>query len=474
MAMPGQTESPLISFRHFSYTYPEAPAPVLRDVTLELPVGSCTLVMGPSGAGKSTLLRSLNGLVPHFSGGTVAGQVRVAGLNPVALGPQRMSHVVGFVFQDPEAQFVAARVEDEIALGLENAAVPRAEMHARVEQVLTWLDLLPLRQRKLTSLSGGEQQRVAIAASLALNPQILVLDEPTSQLDAESAASLLQLLARLRAQLRLTVVLVEHRLERVLPFCSHGIFLPDAGAPVLSGPPEPLLARVGIRPGHLDLPLAQAASSTTTVIDVTGLTVGYGDEPVLRELSLQLRAGEIVALRGRNGAGKTTLLKTLVGLLKPTQGRITVLGEDIRGRSVADICRNVAYLPQWPDALLFADSVIEELWVTLRNHHLDDRPPVAPPELLARLGIADKAASYPRDLSVGERQRVALGAVLVTRPAVLLLDEPTRGLDYEAKRQLGLLLRSWRDAGMAILIATHDVPLVRALADREIWLCAGT
>ena len=470
MAMPAAATAPLISWRNFSYTYPEAAAPVLRELTLALPAGSCTLVMGPSGAGKSTLLRTLNGLVPHFSGGTLAGQVRVAGRDPVSLGPQRMSRMVGFVFQDPEAQFITEVVEDEIALGLENAALPRAEMHARVEQVLTWLELRPLRRRRLATLSGGEQQRVAIAAALALRPRVLALDEPTSQLDAETAASLLRLLSRLRAQLDLTVVLVEHRLERVLPFCTHGVFLPAPGEPVLFGPSEAVLARAGIQPGQLGLPPAQRKRAAAPVIVAQGVTLGYHRAPVLRDVTLQVRAGEIVALMGRNGVGKTTLLKSLVGLLPPLDGRIAIAGADIAGRPVAEICRQVAYLPQAPDTLLFADTVREELAVTLRNHHLEEHPPVAPCVLLSRLGLADKAACYPRDLSVGERQLVALGAVLVTRPAALLLDEPTRGLDYQAKRRLGELLRSWRDAGMAILLATHDAPLVRSLADRVVRL----
>ncbi|MGD2178216.1 MAG: ABC transporter ATP-binding protein, partial [Anaerolineae bacterium] len=225
-----------IHFDHLTYAYPGASDPALQDVTLSIQEGEFVLVAGASGAGKSTLLRCLNGLVPHFTGGTVGGRVCVAGHNPVDEGPHRFSQVIGFVFQDPEAQFVVDRVEDEIAFALENAAVPPAEMRLRVEEALHLLELAPLRSRRLDTLSGGEKQKVAIAAALALRPRILALDEPTSQLDPQSAEEVLQALVRLNQDLGLTIVLAEHRLERVLPYVDRLIYLsyPDHG--VLSGP----------------------------------------------------------------------------------------------------------------------------------------------------------------------------------------------------------------------------------------------
>ncbi|MGD8245642.1 MAG: ABC transporter ATP-binding protein, partial [Anaerolineae bacterium] len=229
------TSDSAIHFDHLTYSYPGASDPALRDVTLDVQEGEFVLVAGPSGAGKSTLLRCLNGLVPHFTGGTVGGRVSVAGRNPVAEGPQTLSQVVGFVFQDPEAQFVVDRVEDELAFALENAAVPPCEMRLRVEEVLNLLDLAPLRDRPLETLSGGEKQKVAIAAALALRPRILALDEPTSQLDPQSAEEVLQALVRLNQDLGLTVVLAEHRLERVLPYVDRLIHLSSPDRGVLSG-----------------------------------------------------------------------------------------------------------------------------------------------------------------------------------------------------------------------------------------------
>ncbi|MBX7215300.1 MAG: energy-coupling factor ABC transporter ATP-binding protein, partial [Thermoflexales bacterium] len=225
----------MIVFERFSFTYPDATAPALREVSLTLPAGSFTLVAGPSGGGKSTLLRALNGLVPHFSGGHASGRVRVDGLDPVSVGPVGMAARVGFVFQDPEAQFVTGQVEDEIAFALENAGLPRPEMAARIEAVLSALGLTALRGREIATLSGGQMQRVAIASALVLRPGILVLDEPTSQLDPAAAEETLEAVLALRERFALTVVLAEHRLERVLPFATH-LLLVEGGRARLGAP----------------------------------------------------------------------------------------------------------------------------------------------------------------------------------------------------------------------------------------------
>lgn len=497
----------MIEFNHVSYTYPDAARPALHDISFQLQAGEFVLLAGRSGAGKSTLLRCLNGLAPHFSGGTLAGTITVNGFNPVLAGPQLMSRHVGFVFQDPESQFVLDHVEDELAFALENAAMPAVEMRVRVEEVLDLLDLAPLRERRLETLSGGERQRVAIAAALAFRPQVLVLDEPTSQLDPQSAEEVLHALARLNSDLGLTVILAEHRLERVLPFVDRLLYLPGDKAPVQIGPPREVLARIDLVPPLValarrlkwePLPLtikeglrfsrngpgipaptppnvAGEPPPAEPYLQVQRLEVAYAGRPVLRNVSLTVSPGEIVTLMGRNGAGKSTLLKCITGLVRPNRGRIQVAGQDVTTAEVAQICRHVGYLPQDPNALLFAETVQEELLLTLRNHQ-----PAGPANgrlfsetLLARLGLSAKSKAYPRDLSAGERQRVALGAVTVTRPGALLLDEPTRGLDYLAKQQLIELLQQWREEGMAILLVTHDVELAAALANRVILLSQG-
>jgi len=497
----------MIEFDRVSYTYPGATQPALYDVSLTLPAGEFVVVAGASGTGKSTLLRCLNGLVPHFSGGTLRGSVRVFGLDPVQATPQVMSRHVGFVFQDPEAQFVMDRVEDEIAFALENAAMPPQEMRVRVEETLDLLDLAPLRDRPLETLSGGERQRVAIAAALALRPRLLVLDEPTSQLDPQSAEDVLNALVRLNADLGLTVILAEHRLERVLAYADQLLFLPGPEgsprqAPILGDPREVLLHMAGTPPlvrlaRQLDwspLPLtvkeglrfsrklptptaakpaaqASPAREASPLVAARQVEARYGDTAAVRRVEFALRPGEIVVVMGRNGSGKTTLLKLLVGLVRPAAGHVLVQGRDSAHMDVAEICRTVGYLPQDPNSLLFADTVADELGITLRNHGMETAD--APRGLLADLGLGHLAGAYPRDLSVGERQRAALAAVTVVQPAALLLDEPTRGLDYGAKAQLTELLTRWRAAGMGIAVVTHDVELAAAIADRVVLMSQG-
>jgi energy-coupling factor transport system ATP-binding protein len=308
---------------------------------------------------------------------------------------------------------------------------------------------------------------------------------------------------RLNADLGLTIVLVEHRLERVLPFVDDLVYLSEDGRVMAHGAPRDVLQHLDSAPplvtlgkalGWDPLPLtikeghrfkgqlarresARVEPSTParngSYLQVRDIEVGYNGHPVLRGVTLDVWPGEIVTLMGRNGSGKTTLLKSIVGLLSPRRGQLVVAGQKVAEQDVAEVCRQVGYLPQDPNALLFADDVREELRITLRNHGMEEDPPIPPAVLLERLRLSGKAGAYPRDLSAGERQRVALGAVTVTRPSALLLDEPTRGLDYAAKEELVALLREWRDEGMAILLVTHDVELAAAAADRVVLMSQG-
>ncbi len=494
-----------IDITALSYTYPQRAAPALETVDLHIAAGEFVLLAGPSGSGKSTLLRCINGLVPHFTGGDIRGRIRVDGLDAIMAGPRVLSRHAGFVLQNPEAQAVLDRVEAEIAFALENTAVPPQEMRVRVEEVLDLLDLTPLRDRPLSTLSGGERQRVAIAAALALRPGILLLDEPTSQLDPQSADDVLRALVRLNEDLGLTILLAEHRMERVLRYTDRIVYLENGrvsvDAPVhaaieqlpqlpplarlgraLSWQPLPLTVKEGRRfaavldvpttepdgrappPGTLDSPAAR-------LLEVDGLQFRYDGTPALNGVSLAVRAGEAVALMGRNGSGKSTLLRCVMGLLAAEKGTVLVNGRGTARRDVAEIAREVAYLPQNPDDLLFAETVSDELDVTLRNHGLERLNGVA--ALLGRLGLTAVADAYPRDLSVGQRQRVALGAVTITQPHILLLDEPTRGLDYASKQALVELWRGWLAQGMALLIVTHDVELAAQIANRVVILSQG-
>jgi energy-coupling factor transport system ATP-binding protein len=489
---------PRIVFDHVTFAYPEARTPVLRDVSLALPPGAFVLVTGPSGSGKSTLLRCINGLVPHGSGGTVAGNVRVGAIDALRAGPQEMANRVGLVVQSPEAGFVADRVEDEVAFALENAGIPPEDIGARVDEALAITGAAHLRERALATLSGGELQRVAVAAALALRPPVLLLDEPLSQLDPRGDDDVVAFLQELHAQ-GITVIVAEHRLERLLPCATQVVYLPGDGA-LWDDAPAAAAARIPLPPpvvelgrelGWEPLPLSveealdhaspgahyvaritlPASCIPSPLLRASALTFTYDGSAALDGVDLTVGRGELVALVGPNGAGKTTLLRAITGLLKPQAGHVWLGDEEITSWDVAKRCLQIGYLPQEPDLLLFAESVTKELRITLDNHGLPDDGRVT--TLLGRMGLARHAATYPRDLSVGERQRVALGAVAVTRPVCLLLDEPTRGLDMPLKVALGEMLRVWCAEGMGVLLVTHDVEWVARFADRVVLLDRG-
>lgn len=501
----------MIEFDRVTYRYPGAESAVLEGLSLDAGEGEFLLVIGPSGSGKSTLLRCLNGLVPHFYGGAIDGRIRVAGRDPVALGPRGMADAVGFVFQDPEAQFIVDKVEDEIAFALENAAIDPLLMRKRVEEALDQLGIAHLRHRSVNTLSGGEQQRVAIAAVMSLQPRILVLDEPTSQLDPQAAEEVLDALVKLNHDLGLTIVLSEHRLERVIQHVDRVLYLPGEGRSPIAGDPRTILGQVSLTPplitlakalGWSPLPLtikearrfvkprepegqtpnaqapgvADGATRRSPAISVEELSFSYNGHRALSDVSIEIGQGEFVAVMGRNGAGKTTLLMHLVGLLKPSQGRVRITSPDspatldTRQAALEEIIRVVGYVPQNPNALLFSDTVREEIAFTRRNHRL---PPVDGTALLAHLGLTAHAGRYPRDLSVGERQRVAVAAILAAEPQILLLDEPTRGLDYQQKEALVTFLEAEKARGHTIIMSTHDVELAARCADRVVLLGDG-
>ena len=491
----------MIAFEGVTYSYPDGQTPVLSDLSLSIDDGEFVLVVGVSGSGKSTLLRCLNGLIPHFYGGTISGRVRVQGQNPIECQPRQMSAVVGFVFQDPETQFVVDTVESELVFAMENHDLPQATMRKRVEEVVDELSIAHLRSRRINTLSGGERQRVAIASVLTLEPQVLVLDEPTSQLDPQAAEEVLTALRKLNTDLGLTIVLSEHRLERVVQYADRMIYLPGPGQTPLDGPPEEILRQIPLAPpliqlgkalGWDPLPLtikdarrqagelggqfsAESARSVARLdapvdIAVSDLWFAYDGRMALKGINLEIKRGEFVAIMGRNGSGKTTLLKHMVGLLRPRRGSVHMREMDTREVPLEDVVKVVGYVPQNPNAMLFADSVREELAFTRRSHGLADEDPL---ELLGCLGLADHVDRYPRDLSVGERQRVALAAILTAEPSIILLDEPTRGVDYLQKQALCRYLEAEREEGHTVVLSTHDVELVASSVDRVIILGDG-
>ncbi len=488
---------PVATLDSVSYRYPESRTDAFRNESWTVNAGSFTLVVGPSGSGKSSLLRCLNGLVPHFSGGAFGGQVVVDGRNTRTTGPRDLSASVGFVFQDPESQLVTDRVEDEIAFGLEQHGVERGTMRKRVEEALDYLGIEHLRGRRPGTLSGGERQRVAIASALAMHPKLLVLDEPTSQLDPWGAEDVIGVLNRLNEDLGLTVVVTEHRLDRLLPRADvlrvmdgpDGVGLTGAPAqvvPLMDTVPLPPVTRLGRALGlssppltvkaarasmsGLALPLAPAAWPTAStgkvVADVNGIQVRLNNQIVLNDVSLHVRAGELVAVMGRNGSGKTTLLRAIAGLQSVQAGSVTTVGVDLGKDGPEALRGRVGYVPQQASSLFFHERLIDELRFTARV-----RGAAADPHtVLERFGLGRLAESHPLDLSGGERERAALATVMIGQPRLLLLDEPTRGMDAWRKVELAMHLTELRRDGVAIVMVTHDVELVAACASRVVLL----
>ncbi|KUM76156.1 ABC transporter ATP-binding protein [Streptomyces griseorubiginosus] len=554
----------MIRFEDVSVTYDGAAEPTVQGVDLDVPEGELVLLVGPSGVGKSTVLGAVSGLVPHFTGGTLRGRVTVAGRDTRTHKPRELADVVGTVGQDPLSHFVTDTVEDELAYGMESLGLPPAVMRRRVEETLDLLGLAPLRERPLATLSGGQQQRVAIGSVLTPHPEVLVLDEPTSALDPAAAEEVLAVLQRLVHDLGTTVLMAEHRLERVIQYADQVALLPAPGARLRVGTPAEMMAESPVYPPVVDLgrlagwtplPLtvrdarrragdlrerlagrvagdcahraagpggsepgagvpadnAPAAAdggpapqgppapdhetetggaggnpgtprgrrafrtrptppATVHIADVTALSVRRAHVQALRHIDLTVSPGETIALMGRNGAGKSTLLNTLVGLEAPSTGTVQVGGAPPHRTPPRDLVRRVGLVPQEPRDLLYADTVGAECRAA-------DKDAAAAPGTCRALvtdllpGVSDD--THPRDLSEGQRLALALAVVLTARPPLLLLDEPTRGLDYAAKARLVGLLTDLAAAGHAIMLATHDVELAAELAHRVILLAEG-
>ncbi|MGA5900134.1 ABC transporter ATP-binding protein [Streptomyces venetus] len=515
----------MIRFEDVSVTYDGAAEPTVRGIDFEVPEGELVLLAGPSGVGKSTVLGAVSGLVPHFTGGTLRGRVTVAGRDTRTHKPRDLADVVGTVGQDPLSHFVTDTVEDELAYGMESLGLAPDVMRRRVEETLDLLGLAALRDRPIATLSGGQQQRVAIGSVLTPHPSVLVLDEPTSALDPAAAEEVLAVLQRLVHDLGTTVLMAEHRLERVIQYADQCVLLPGPGEPPVLGTPAEVMAVSPVYPpvvalgrlahwsplpltvrdarrraGDLKQQLEHLPQGRGTALDVRlpprgrdqphatrtrkpsahpaplgaaevqALSVTRSRIDALHRVDLHVTPGETVALMGRNGAGKSTLLNSLVGLVTPSSGTVR-LGEATPHRTAPkDLVRKVGLVPQEPRDLLYTETVGAECAAA------DEDAGAAPGTCRALVsellpGVTDD--QHPRDLSEGQRLALALAVVLTARPPLLLLDEPTRGLDYAAKARLVTVLRGLADEGHAIVLATHDVELAAEIADRVVLLADG-
>ena len=493
----------MIKFKEVSLIYPNSQQTIIENLSFTLSESEFVLVIGQTGVGKSSVLRLMNGLVPHHTGGILSGEIEVAGRSTRLLKPGELSDVVGIVGQNPLNGFVCEIVEDEIAFTLETLGIPPEAMRKRVEEVLDLLALAELRNREISTLSGGEQQRVAIAAALVAQPKVLLLDEPTSALDPIAAEEVLSILHRLVSDLGLTVVIAEHRLERVIQFVDRILLIKESGEAQLGStrevmanspiaPPLVELSRIAnlpevaltIREFRKSMPElerfnftpAQCATNSNSgevLVTIKNLSASYHDENkefALSNVSLEIRAGEVLSIMGRNGAGKSTLLKSLVGLAPILSGKVIVGGQDPQKLSGSELIKTVGLVPQDASDLLIESSVGNECARADQDNRVTAGRTL---EIYQKLSDDNRSEIHPRDLSEGQRLALALGIQLSANPRVIALDEPTRGLDYQAKRKLISILKTIVAENRAVLIATHDVELVAELADRVIFLADG-
>ncbi len=502
-----------IKIQDLSYYYPDTIKPALNRINLDIFEGQFVLIVGNSGSGKSTLLRTISGLAPGFYDGTLQGKISLDGKEIAQMSHHQLVQEVGIVFQNPESQLVMMNVEQEIAFGLENLGLPDKLMKRRVMEMSSSLGLSPHLDSNVAELSGGQKQKVALAGVLAMHPGVLLLDEPTSQLDPVAAEELLNIIRRLNEDNGTTIIMIEQRLERCCHLADRILVMDNGGisadlkagnrssgiwmqkAPVSYLPPLP---RLFARAGFKDLPLTvkqgrqfinsyipetrgqnsfnsaldpvaiSEIDSRENLVDIQNLWFTYPNTgEALKNVNLKIREGDFIAVLGENGAGKTTLLKNINGLLKPNRGSIKVAGKDTRELPIEDMARSVAYLSQDPNDYLFMPSVREEIQFTMKN--LDLSEDGYGDEIINRFNLEPYSQCNPRDLSTGERQRVALATVLVSKPRLLLLDEPTRGFDYQLKEELGKLLLEINRQGTAVMMVTHDVDFAAEYA-RDICL----
>lgn len=494
-----------IEFENVTITHAGEDRPAVRDVTFELEQGELAVLVGRTGAGKSTVLGAINGLVPHFTGGTLTGHVRVHGRDTRDHLPRQMADLVGYVAQDPLAGFVTDTVEEELAYGMEQFGIEPQVMRKRVEETLDLLGIADLRNVPLRDLSGGQQQRVAIGSVLTLQPQVLVLDEPTSALDPTGAEDVLATITRLVHDLSVTVVMAEHRIERVLQYADTLIHVTRDGL-VEVGEPAAIMQHASVAPpvvelgrdqGWTPLPLSvrdarrrarplqqelagrevpspNPAQSPTvegpTVLSADGVRVTYGDFTAVRDVDLELRGGVFTALMGRNGSGKSSLMWALQGAGKLKAGAVRVGDVEPRTLSAPQRRTVVGMVPQTAADLLYLESVAAECAQA-------DKESEAEPGTCLRLlreMVPDIVLDrHPRDLSEGQRLSVVLAIQLTARPQVVLLDEPTRGLDYAAKAALRNTLRQCTARGQAVLVSSHDVEFVAQTADEVVFMADG-
>ena len=510
----------MISIENFTYYYPDSKIPALDNINLNIQSGDFVLLLGASGCGKSTLVQCLNGIIPKVAGGEVEGKILINGKDISQQKVHQISSNVGVVFQDPNAQIFGLTVEDDVAFGPENLGVEKNEIEDRIKESLKIVEIEKLRKRFTFSLSGGEKQRTAIAGNLAMQPRILVLDEPTSDLDPKGTMEVLETIKQLNKNTGITIVLIEHKIDEVIGLANRTIVM-DKGKIILDGDTcdvftnnldvlkqigiySPKLIRLSkmlnVKPSYKEIvsrlsSINERCGEDGNCIDISDdapsekvsqiqfvphlefddMWFGYKNgDPTLKGINLSINKGEFVALIGANGSGKTTMLKCLIGLIRPDKGRILLDKKDIRNTGVAELAGIVGYLFQNPDYQLFADTVHEEVAFGLKNRLLSSSDiELRVNEALEMMELTEFRERHPHSLSRGQRQRLAVASILAMEPEILVLDEPTTGQDWGHLTLFMEQIKKLNDEGKTIILITHDMGLVAKYADRTIIMQDG-
>lgn len=462
----------LIRLQNFGYTYEGSDHPALKAVDLAVRKGEVLLITGPTAAGKTTLCHAMAGILHHESDGTITGSVTFRGhdIGEYA-GMGELSRHIGMVFDDADAQLIFTTVEEELSSGLANRGLSREEIFRRVENAMARTDIADLKDRAPHTLSGGQKQRVVLAATLALDTDLLILDESTSELDTEATRTIVGIISELRNEGK-TILVVDHNVAEFRDVADRAIMM-DKGEIIAQGNPEPVL-------GNLKKSVPPASSPVGTpvpagvapIISVNSLYQQFGDVHALSGVNLDIYPGEFVAIIGENGSGKTTLIKHFNGLLQPIAGTVTVAGADTSSTPVTELVQHSGLVFQNPDTMLFEENVADEVAFGVRNIGQEQ-----PDELVSRsltlVGLDGKQEIFPRHLSRGERQRLAVACILAMHPEVIVLDEPTTGLDFEESEKMMMLMKQLNDQGHTIVMVTHNMQIVDAFAHRIIRMEGG-
>lgn len=470
---PLDVANPVVSMRGLNFIFSGGTGCALRDINLDIFPGEFVLITGPSGCGKTTLSMAMAGRIPHVIEGRMSGDVCIGKTSTRELDLSDIAVKVSLCQQDPEAQLCTLTVRDEVAFGPENLALPVEEVHHRIEVALASVDCSHLKDRGVFELSGGEQQRIAIASMLAMDPEVLILDEPTSSLDPVAARELWPMIERLRAVRGMTIVVVEHRLNQLLSFADRLIVMND-GKIMLDGRPDQTYERyVEMLGQSWSLPpqVSRPESGAHTAVQVRDLRFAHDGKEILRGVSLEVNAGEFIGIVGANGSGKTTFLNCLTGLNPPASGEVSVEGIDVSHTRTSVLARKIAFVFQNPNHQLFENTVFDEVRFACRNFGIDGE--TVSRRIMKEYGLEGFARRHPLKLSHGEKRRLNLCSVLPHGPSVILLDEPFVGQDaVNTARILGDLMTLKR-AGKTILMVAHDMDIVYRYCDRVVLFDEG-